>query len=118
MERLEVFCELERRVDLSMLLAPSSDITGSSRHTSERSTSGGPSAISSAFVPGRIRLAAAWSRLLKSFCCSGDADTGDNWSSGMGGGLGSRGDTGEVMAVARKWRRRRDISCGCYLAKI
>lgn len=68
--------------------------------TSDSSTSGGPSAISSAFVPGRILRAAAWSRLLKNFCCSGDAGTGDSWSSAMGGGLGKRGDAGDAMVVA------------------
>lgn len=66
---------------------------------SERSTSGGPSAISSALVPGRILRSAAWSRLLKSFCCSGEAGTGDSWSSGMGGGLGRRGDAGDVITA-------------------
>jgi hypothetical protein len=66
-------------------------------HTSDKSTSGGPSAMSSALVPGRIRRSAAWSRLLNSFCCSGDADTGDSWSSGMGGGLGRRGEAGDVI---------------------
>ena len=53
--------------------------------------------MSSALVPGRILLSAAWSRLLKSFCCSGDADTGESWSSGMGGGLGRRGEAGDVI---------------------
>jgi hypothetical protein len=54
--------------------------------------------MSSAFVPGRILLAALWSRLLKSsFCCSGLADMGDSWSSGIGGGLGSRGEAGDAM---------------------
>lgn len=72
--------------------------TACRKRTSDRSTSGGPSAISSALVPGRILLSAAWSReLLNSFCCSGEADTGDSWSSGMGGGLGSRGDAGDAM---------------------
>lgn len=65
--------------------------------TSDRSTSGGPSAISSAFVPGRILRAALWSRLLKSFCCSGLADIGDSWSSGIGGGLGRRGEAGDAI---------------------
>ena len=69
-------------------------------HTSDSSNSGGPSAISAAFVPGRILLSAAWSRLLNSFCCSGEADTGDSWSSGIGGGLGRRGEAGEVIAMA------------------
>jgi hypothetical protein len=54
--------------------------------------------MSSAFVPGRILRAALWSRLLNnSFCCSGLADIGDSWSSGIGGGLGSRGEAGEAM---------------------
>lgn len=65
--------------------------------TSDRSTSGGPSAMSVAFVPGRILRSAAWSRLLKSFCCSGEAEMGDSWSSGMGGGLGRRGEAGDVI---------------------
>lgn len=53
--------------------------------------------MSSAFVPGRIRRAALWSRLLKSFCCSGLADIGESWSSGIGGGLGRRGEAGDAM---------------------
>jgi hypothetical protein len=53
--------------------------------------------MSSAFVPGRILRAALWSRLLKNFCCSGLAGTGDNWSSGMGGGLGRRGEAGDAI---------------------
>ena len=63
--------------------------------------------MSSAFVPGRILRAAAWSRLLKNFCCSGDAGTGDSWSSAMGGGLGSRGDAGEAIAAMRERERQR-----------
>src|SRR5690242_1395257 len=60
--------------------------------------------MSSALVPGRIRRAAAWSRLLKNFCCSGEAGTGDSWSSAIGGGLGRRGDAGEAIAVAAMGR--------------
>jgi hypothetical protein len=56
--------------------------------------------MSSALVPGRIRRAALWSRLLNSFCCSGLADIGDDWSSGIGGGLGRRGEAGDVMLWA------------------
>jgi hypothetical protein len=67
------------------------------KRTSDKSTSGGPSAMSSALVPGRILRSAAWSRLLNSFCCSGDADTGESWSSGIGGGLGRRGEAGDVI---------------------
>lgn len=55
--------------------------------------------MSAALVPGRILRSAAWSRLLKSFCCSGDAEMGDSWSSGMGGGLGRRGEAGDVIVV-------------------
>jgi hypothetical protein len=55
--------------------------------------------MSSAFVPGRILRAALWSRLLKSFCCSALADTGDSWSSGIGGGLGKRGEAGDAISV-------------------
>lgn len=68
--------------------------------TSDSSTSGGPSAMSSARVPGRMRRAASWSRLLHSFCCSDDDAAGDSWSSGIGGGLGSRGEAGVAVAVA------------------
>jgi hypothetical protein len=56
----------------------------------------------SALVPGRILRSAAWSRLLNSFCCSGDADTGESWSSGMGGGLGRRGEAGDVI-LEEEW---------------
>jgi hypothetical protein len=75
--------------------------------TSDRSTRGGPSAISSAFVPGRILLSATWSRLLNSCCCSAEADIGDSWSSGIGGGLGRRGEAGEVMSVVERANRSR-----------
>jgi hypothetical protein len=82
---------------------PRSGLSLESR-TSERSTRGGPSAMSSAFVPGRIRRAALWSRLLKSFCCcSGVADIGDSWSSGIGGGLGRRGEAGDAMFSDFAW---------------
>jgi hypothetical protein len=91
--------ELECRIDLAMLLASVATLHDMGR-TSESSTSGGPSAMSSAFVPGRIRRAALLSRLLKNFCCSGEAGTGDNWSSGIGGGLGSRGEAGVVILEA------------------
>ena len=65
--------------------------------------------MSSALVPGRILRSAAWSRLLNSFCCSGDADTGESWSSGMGGGLGRRGEAGDVIS-ARDWAAERAIA--------
>jgi hypothetical protein len=48
--------------------------------------------MSSAFVPGRMRLEAPLSRELKSFCCSSVAGSGETWSSAMGGGLGRRGE--------------------------
>lgn len=57
--------------------------------------------MSSALVPGRILRAALLSRLLNSFCCSGLAATGDSWSSGIGGGLGRRGDAGDAMLRGR-----------------
>jgi hypothetical protein len=38
--------------------------------------------------------------LLKNFCCSGEAGTGDSWSSAIGGGLGRRGEAGDAIAVA------------------
>lgn len=96
-EGFEVFGELECRVNLRILSARRYLYCSMPRRTSDNSTSGGPSAISSALVPGRILRSAAWSRLLKSFCCSGDADTGESWSSGMGGGLGRRGEAGDVI---------------------
>lgn len=103
MQRFEVLGELEGRVDLRVLayalLILWRAAAGATR-TSASSNSGGPSAMSSALVPGRIRRAAAWSRLLKNFCCSGEAGTGESWSSAIGGGLGRRGDAGEVIAVA------------------
>lgn len=48
--------------------------------------------MSSAFVPGRIRLDAPLSKELNSFCCSSVAGSGESWSSAIGGGLGSRGE--------------------------
>lgn len=100
-EGFEVFGELEGRVDLACCqpCTYACAVPAKRKPTSERSTSGGPSAISSALVPGRILRSAAWSRLLKSFCCSGEAGTGDSWSSGMGGGLGRRGDAGDVITA-------------------
>jgi len=102
-EGFEVFGELEGRVDLALLSAVHACVCGPAQRkpTSDRSTSGGPSAMSSALVPGRILRSAAWSRLLKSFCCSGDEGTGDSWSSGMGGGLGRRGDAGDAIAAGQ-----------------
>jgi hypothetical protein len=96
-KRFEVLRELEGRVDLSMLTMRLCKYRVQV-HTSDSSTSGGPSAMSSAFVPGRIlRSAACWRLLNSSCCCSGEADTGDSWSSGIGGGLGSRGEAGDVI---------------------
>ncbi len=89
--------KLECRIDLVILSARRYLWCSMLQRTSDKSTSGGPSAMSCALVPGRIRLSAAWSRLLNSFCCSGDADTGESWSSGMGGGLGRRGEAGDVI---------------------
>lgn len=76
--------------------------------------------MSAALVPGRILLSAAWSRLLKSFCWSAEVEMGDSWSSGMGGGLGRRGEAGDVMVKMcagsdwdvqiRDWLRNRLIS--------
>lgn len=66
--------------------------------TSCSSTSGGPSSISSDFVPGRILRDALWSVLLLvpillySSIMAAPGDTGPVWSSAMGGGLGSRGE--------------------------
>lgn len=75
-------------------------------HTSCISTTGGPSAISSAFVPGRIRLEAPLLRLslLKNLSFSSYSETpgdvGPIWSSAMGGGEGSRGEeAGERAAM-------------------
>lgn len=71
-------------------------------HTSERSTKGGPSAMSSAFVPGCILRDAPWSNVLKSFCCSSVGaigDLGPSWSSAIGGGLGRRGELDGDAAI-------------------
>jgi hypothetical protein len=90
----------------------SSLLLGNALRTSARSSSGGPSAISSAFVPGRILRAALWSRSLKNFCCSGLAGTGESWSSGIGGGLGRRGEAGDaIFGVLGKVRGYRDVAC-------
>ena len=92
-----MFGELESRVDLSIGQRLLERVPCSGR-TSYKSTSGGPSAMSSALVPGRILRAALWSRVLNSFCCSGLAAIGDNWSSGIGGGLGRRGEAGDAIS--------------------
>lgn len=55
--------------------------------------------MSVALVPGRILRSATWSRLLKGVCWSDEAAIGDSWSSGIGGGLGRRGEAGDVMAI-------------------
>ena len=76
--------------------------------TSASSTSGGPSAISSAFVPGRILLDAPVSiALLGNLAWSSNNDTpgevGPIWSSAIGGGEGNRGDEeGETAAILDK----------------
>ena len=98
-EGFEVFGKLEGRVNLRILSITHRLWCSLPQRTSDKSTSGGPSAMSSALVPGRILRSAAWSRLLNSFCCSGDADTGESWSSGMGGGLGRRGEAGDVISA-------------------
>jgi hypothetical protein len=74
-------------------------------HTSVNSTSGGPSAISSAFVPFRILREAPWSTLLalSSFPWSSERALGDLGcmkSSESGGGLGSRGELEGDIAAA------------------
>jgi len=73
--------------------------------TSVKSSSGGPSAISAAFVPGRILLDApesAWLNPLSRPCSSAEAAVGDlgpSWSSAIGGGLGRRGELDGDMAA-------------------
>jgi hypothetical protein len=75
-------------------------------HTSMSSVSGGPSAISSAFVPGRILRDASAAPLGK---LGGYSDRPGEvgpplWSSAIGGGEGRRGDdegeTGVTMAAS------------------
>lgn len=80
--------------------------------TSCSSTKGGPSAISSALVPGRILRAAPVSILLipgNLAPCSSKSDTpgevGPIWSSAIGGGDGSRGDDVGDCAEAILWSR-------------
>lgn len=75
--------------------------------TSCSSTNGGPSAMSSLLVPGRMRRAAPLSRwaapssLPSSSYSDTPGDVGIVWSSAMGGGLGSRGeDEGDTTAAA------------------
>ena len=78
--------------------------------TSDNGTRGGPTAISAALVPGRIRLTACWSYFA---VCSASVevspgvaipgDLGPIWTSGNGGGLGSRcelGDAGPMATLA------------------
>ena len=118
-ESLEMLCELECRVDLRQCQRFGSvfgECTRLGQRTSASSTSGGPSVISSAFVPGRMRRDAPLSSELKSFCCSSLAGSGESWSSAIGGGLGRRGELeGEgaeaiVGAERRKKLERRETS--------
>lgn len=112
MQRFQMLRQLKRGLYLEVVLAsnahsvPHRDALGAcSNRTSERSTSGGPSAISSAFVPGCILRDAPWSNVLKSFCCSSVGaigDLGPSWSSAIGGGLGSRGELeGDAAILCR-----------------
>ena len=77
-------------------------------HTSCRSTNGGPSAMSSAFVPGLMRREAPASTELPGNlpCSSNNAtpgDAGPSWSSAIGGGDGRRGDeAGDRAAIATR----------------
>lgn len=75
--------------------------------TSDSGTRGGPTAISAALVPGRIRLTACWSYFA---VCSASVevspgvtipgDLGPIWTSGKGGGLGSRCELGDAGPMA------------------
>ncbi len=75
--------------------------------TSDNGTRGGPTAISAALVPGRIRLTACWSYFA---VCSASVeaspgvaipgDLGPIWTSGNGGGLGSRCELGDGGPMA------------------
>lgn len=87
-------------------------------------TSGGPAAISAAFVPGCILLAELASRILCSmaFSCSpdelNDGDLGPIWISVGGGGLGSRGELGgrdieDGNSLQRFLRNKRLRRPGC-----
>jgi hypothetical protein len=74
-----------------------------------RGTSSGPSGISDAFVPGRIRREAPSLKLLapKMPCWLGAVAVGDfgpSWSSAIGGGLGRRGELdGDAAMVSLVW---------------
>lgn len=82
------------------------------RYTSCSGTSGGPSAISSALVPGRMRRDAPVStERVGNLPWSSNSDTpgdvGMVWSSAIGGGDGSRGDdAGERAAMGAVDKRR------------
>ena len=77
-------------------------------HTSTNGTTGGPDAISVAFVPGLIRLVAPESIAScppSSICPPATesarvGDLGPIWTSGIGGGLGRRGELGDCKAAA------------------
>lgn len=110
-EGFEVFLKLKRRVKLV-------DVVRTSRGehlllmkpTSANGTRGGPDSMSTALVPGRILLVAPSSSLVRSarpgelfsgFLRPGEGmldeifmfgDLGPSWTSGNGGGLGSRGE--------------------------
>lgn len=82
------------------------------------STSGGPAAISAAFVPGRIlRDAESFEGCEEKFGINcgapGRGETGFVWSSAIGGGLGSRGELdGELDGLVAMLDGTAPISIG------
>lgn len=80
------------------------------KHTCCSSTSGGPSCISSAFVPGLILLEASTSAFCEAPSILSSLSRpalGEIWSSAIGGGLGSRGELdGDAMMCDDLYKRR------------
>ena len=67
--------------------------------------------MSAALVPGRILLvdplsslaASSTSCVVAAACAPGDGDDGPSWTSGKGGGLGSRGEVeGDMLPAAAR----------------
>lgn len=67
---------------------------------SERALKGGPSGMSAAFVPGRIRCDALSVNAFDRSREPAMGDLGPSWSSAIGGGLGRRGELeGEAAMI-------------------
>ncbi len=93
-------------------------------HTSFRGTSGGPAAMSSAFVPGCMRRRAFASLIVCSICCvwrlAVALGLGDSWISAGGGGLGNRGDpcVRDMARVRTGGGQLTSLCLGCAMSSL